>query len=70
MRNPELLLLDEPTEGLAPQFVRLIGDLVLQLKHVDTAVLLAEQKLRFVSRLADLRLHHQKSSKGTAAVAS
>lgn len=51
--NPELLLLDEPTEGLAPQFVRLIGDLVLELKHAGTAVLLAEQNLRFVSRLAD-----------------
>ncbi len=53
MGSPELLLLDEPTEGLAPQFVRLIGDLVLELKHAGTAVLLAEQNLRFVSRLAD-----------------
>lgn len=53
MGNPELLLLDEPTEGLAPQFVRLTGDLVLELKRAGTAVLLAEQNLRFVSRLAD-----------------
>jgi branched-chain amino acid transport system ATP-binding protein len=53
MGNPELLLLDEPTEGLAPQFVRLIGDWVLELKRAGTPVLLAEQNLRFVSRLAD-----------------
>ncbi|HEX2711857.1 MAG TPA: ATP-binding cassette domain-containing protein, partial [Candidatus Acidoferrales bacterium] len=53
MGNPELLLLDEPTEGLAPQFVRLTGDLVLELKRGGTAVLLAEQNLRFISRLAD-----------------
>ncbi len=53
MGNPELLLLDEPTEGLAPQFVRLIGDLVLELKRAGTAVLVAEQNLRFVTRLAD-----------------
>ncbi len=53
MGNPEVLLLDEPTEGLAPHFMRLIGDLVLQLKKTGMAVLLAEQNLRFVSRLAD-----------------
>jgi branched-chain amino acid transport system ATP-binding protein len=53
MGNPEVLLLDEPTEGLAPHFMRLIGDLVLQLKGTGMAVLLAEQNLRFVTRLAD-----------------
>jgi len=53
MGNPEMLLLDEPTEGLAPHFVRLISDLVRELKASGTAVLLAEQNLRFVSPLAD-----------------
>jgi branched-chain amino acid transport system ATP-binding protein len=53
MGNPQLLLLDEPTEGLAPHFVRLVGDLVATLKREGIAVLLAEQNLRFVSRLAD-----------------
>ena len=53
MGNPEILLLDEPTEGLAPHFVRLISDLVKQLKASGTAVLLAEQKLRFITPLAD-----------------
>jgi len=53
MGNPEILLFDEPTEGLAPHFVRLISDLVKQLKASGTAVLLSEQKLRFITPLAD-----------------
>ena len=53
MGDPEVLLLDEPTEGLAPQYVRLVGDLVLQLKQAGVAVLLAEHNLHFVKRLAD-----------------
>jgi len=53
MGNPEVLLLDEPTEGLAPHFVRLISDLVKELKASGTAVLLAEQNLRFITSLAD-----------------
>ncbi len=53
MGNPQLLLLDEPTEGLAPQFVRLIGDLLAELKRAEIAVLLAEQNLAFINRLAD-----------------
>jgi branched-chain amino acid transport system ATP-binding protein len=53
MGNPQFLLLDEPTEGLAPDFVRLISDLVAELKREGIAVLLAEQNLRFINRLAD-----------------
>jgi branched-chain amino acid transport system ATP-binding protein len=53
MGNPQLLLLDEPTEGLAPHFVRLIGELVATLKGEGLAVLLAEQNLAFINRLAD-----------------
>jgi len=53
MGNPQVLLLDEPTEGLAPHFVRLVSDLVKELKSSGTAVLLAEQNLRFVTPLAD-----------------
>jgi branched-chain amino acid transport system ATP-binding protein len=53
MGNPQLLLLDEPTEGLAPHFVRLIGELVATLKSEGLAVLLAEQNLAFINRLAD-----------------
>jgi branched-chain amino acid transport system ATP-binding protein len=53
MGNPEVLLLDEPTEGLAPQFVRLVGDLVAQLKQSGMAIVLAEQNVHFIKRLAD-----------------
>jgi branched-chain amino acid transport system ATP-binding protein len=53
MGNPEVLLLDEPTEGLAPHFVRLVSDLVKDLKSSGIAVLLAEQNLRFITPLAD-----------------
>jgi len=53
MGNPEVLLLDEPTEGLAPHFIRLISNLVKEMKASGTAVLLAEQNLRFITPLAD-----------------
>ena len=53
MSEPRLLCMDEPSLGLAPHYMRLIGDLVLELKSTGMAVLLAEQNLRFVTRLAD-----------------
>ncbi len=51
--EPQLLLLDEPTEGLQPSMVELIGDVVLLLKKSGVAVLLVEQKLDCVLALAD-----------------
>jgi branched-chain amino acid transport system ATP-binding protein len=53
MGNPDVLLLDEPNEGLAPHFVRLVSDLVKELKTSGLAVLLAEPSLRFITPLAD-----------------
>jgi len=53
MTNPKLLLLDEPTEGLAPLIVEEIAHLVLELKREGMPVLLAEQNLRFTGRVAD-----------------
>ena len=53
MGNPELLLLDEPSEGLAPVVIdQLLAKLTL-LKQAGTTVLLSEQNLRFALRLAD-----------------
>ncbi|MFO7598798.1 MAG: ABC transporter ATP-binding protein [Candidatus Desulfacyla sp.] len=52
MTNPEVLLLDEPSEGLAPIIVREIGNLIGQLRQTIT-ILLAEQKLQFVLGLVD-----------------
>ncbi|HUZ73045.1 MAG TPA: ABC transporter ATP-binding protein [Stellaceae bacterium] len=51
--NPDLLLMDEPTEGLAPLMVRELGRLVETLKGAGTSILLVEQQLAFVLRHAD-----------------
>ena len=51
--NPDLMLMDEPTEGLAPLMVRELGRLVGALKEAGTSVLLVEQQLAFVLKFAD-----------------
>jgi branched-chain amino acid transport system ATP-binding protein len=51
--NPRLLVMDEPTEGLAPALVAGVGDLIRRLKSEGTAVLLVEQNAAFAVRLAD-----------------
>ena len=53
MGNPELLLLDEPSEGLAPIVVDLLRDRIQQLKQTGLSLVLAEQNLEFVLALAD-----------------
>jgi branched-chain amino acid transport system ATP-binding protein len=51
--NPSLLLLDEPSEGLAPLVVQAILDRLKRLKQAGTTVLISEQNLRFATELAD-----------------
>ncbi|MBI5651340.1 MAG: ABC transporter ATP-binding protein [Chloroflexi bacterium] len=53
MTNPELLLMDEPTEGLAPLIVREIARLLLELKRKKQSILLVEQSLPLALELAD-----------------
>jgi branched-chain amino acid transport system ATP-binding protein len=53
MGNPELLLLDEPTEGLAPTLVHALEEQVVKLKEAGLTVLLAEQNVRSALRLSD-----------------
>jgi branched-chain amino acid transport system ATP-binding protein len=53
MGNPAVLLLDEPSEGLAPVIVELIGELIARLKREGVTVLMAEQNLPFSLALAD-----------------
>ena len=48
-----LLLLDEPSEGLAPVVVREIGEVILRLKQQGFTILLVEQNLRFARKVAD-----------------
>ncbi|MBU1209386.1 MAG: ABC transporter ATP-binding protein [Proteobacteria bacterium] len=54
MTNPELLLMDEPTEGLAPLLVRTIGEAILQLKEGGLSTLLVEQNLPFAIKVSDV----------------
>jgi branched-chain amino acid transport system ATP-binding protein len=51
--NPDVLLMDEPSEGLAPLLVRELGRIVAALKAEGTAILLVEQNLAFALRVAD-----------------
>ena len=48
-----LLLLDEPTEGLAPVIVQQIGAMIRQLKQQGFTILLVEQNFRFAQKVAD-----------------
>ncbi len=47
MSNPDVLVLDEPTEGLAPVVVAVLRELVISLKKAETTILLSEQNIRF-----------------------
>jgi branched-chain amino acid transport system ATP-binding protein len=53
MTNPRFLLLDEPTEGLAPVLVKSLGNRIKKLKEVGLTVLLAEQNVKFTLSLSD-----------------
>ena len=53
MINPQFLLLDEPTEGLAPALVNMLEERIRKLKETGLTVLLAEQNLKFTLALSD-----------------
>jgi branched-chain amino acid transport system ATP-binding protein len=53
MSNPRVMLLDEPTEGLAPVLVQSIGSLLRTLKTTGVSILLAEQNHQAALRVAD-----------------
>ena len=56
MSNPTLLLMDEPTEGLAPLLVREVGRVIGELKREGLSILLVEQNLPMSAAVAD-RVH-------------
>ena len=56
MSNPALLLMDEPTEGLAPLLVREVGRVIGELKRAGLSILLVEQNLPMAAAVAD-RVH-------------
>jgi urea transport system ATP-binding protein len=51
--DPKLLILDEPTEGIQPNIVSMIGDVLIGLKEQGLTILLVEQKLPFARRVGD-----------------
>ena len=53
MGNPKMILLDEPSEGLAPRIVEAMAAMVIRLKAEGLTALLAEQSLRLASVVAD-----------------
>jgi branched-chain amino acid transport system ATP-binding protein len=52
LRDPVLLLLDEPSEGLAPKLVNEVGDALVRLRESGLALLLVEQNLALATRVA------------------
>jgi branched-chain amino acid transport system ATP-binding protein len=56
MGDPELIIIDEPTEGLAPKIVELVGEYLKALKARGVSVLLIEQKLTIAMAISDRAL--------------
>jgi branched-chain amino acid transport system ATP-binding protein len=56
MGDPDLIIIDEPTEGLAPKIVELVGQYLKTLKDRGISVLLIEQKLTIAMKISDRAL--------------
>ena len=70
MGDPELIMIDEPTEGLAPKIVELVAEYLRELRRRGISVLLVEQKLTIALQVADRCLvmgHGQIVFEGTPA---
>lgn len=70
MGDPDLIMIDEPTEGLAPKIVELVGEYLRELKRRGIAVLLVEQKLTIALEVSERCLvmgHGQIVFEGTPA---
>ncbi|HSI56213.1 MAG TPA: ABC transporter ATP-binding protein [Ideonella sp.] len=53
MGDPDLIMIDEPTEGLAPKIVELVGEYLRELKRRGVSVLLVEQKLTIALQVSE-----------------
>ena len=53
MGNPELLLLDEPCEGLAPLILKALVEVITEIRKAGVTIFVADQNLRFCRRIAD-----------------
>jgi len=52
MGDPELVMIDEPTEGLAPMMVKLVGELLSEIARRGVSILLVEQKLAIAMKIS------------------
>jgi branched-chain amino acid transport system ATP-binding protein len=53
MKDPKLLLLDEPSEGLAPLIVKALAESMVEIRKAGVTIFIADQNLRFCQRVAD-----------------
>jgi|TARA_Y100000294_G_scaffold96217_1_gene89473 branched-chain amino acid transport system ATP-binding protein len=53
MGDPKIILLDEPSEGLAPNIVKIVGDVITAIKKQGISILLVEQNSFFACKLSD-----------------
>ncbi len=53
MGDPELIIIDEPTEGLAPKIVQQVGEMIAEIAKTGVAILLVEQKLSIALKIAN-----------------
>ena len=53
MSNPKLLLLDEPSEGLAPLVVKALTEAIVEIRKAGITIFVADQNIRFCRRVAD-----------------
>ena len=53
MGNPNLLILDEPSEGLSPLMVKTLIEAIHQIRHEGVTLLVADQNIKFARRIAD-----------------
>lgn len=51
--DPELMMIDEPTEGLAPLIVQQVGELIARIAKAGVAILLVEQKLSIAMKISN-----------------
>jgi len=52
MKNPEIILLDEPSEGLAPLVIRNLAEVILEIQRSEVTILLADQNIKFCRKVA------------------
>ena len=53
LSNPKLILMDEPSEGLAPIIIQTIGDIILKLKKGGLSILVVEQNVPLALKVSD-----------------